>query len=181
MVIPSQINLNILYTIGVLVMASLAIVIRLRAAKKPTSVQKILMPPLGMSTGFFMFVVPETHIPLMYALMAFIVGLLFSTLLIRTTNMEIVNGDIFVKRSKAFMFILFGLLAARIVLHDYVQHYVSVLQTGAIFFILAFGMLVPWRITMYYQFRRIQKCQFDSPAIEPLSNEVFIHTENRGR
>lgn len=163
MVIPSQINLNVLYTIGVLVMASLAIVIRLRAANKPTSVQKILLPPLGMSTGFFMFVVPETHIPLMYGLTAFVIGLFFSTFLIRTTAMEMVNGDIFVKRSKAFMFILLGLLAIRIVLHDYVQHYVSVLQTGAIFFILAFGMLVPWRIAMYYQFRRIEKKKVSLP------------------
>lgn len=155
--IPSQINLNLLYTMGVLVMALLAIVIRLRAAKQPTSVRKILMPPLGMSTGFLMFVVPETHIPLSYGLIALIVGMLFSVLLIRTTEMELVNGHIFVKRSKAFMFILLGLLAVRIVLHDYVQHYVSVLQTGAVFFILAFGMLMPWRIAMYYQFRSIEK------------------------
>lgn len=157
MTIPSYININVLFTLGVLVMALLALFIRLRAAKKPISVKKILMPPLGMSTGFLMFVVPDTHIPVIYALCAFTVGLLFSSLLIRSTAMEMVSGDVYVKRSKAFVFILLGLLVIRIVLHDYVQHYVTVMQTGAVFFILAFGMIMPWRIAMYRQFRRIEK------------------------
>lgn len=164
MTIPFHINVNVLFTIGVLFMALFALFIRLRAAKKPLSVKKILMPPLGMSTGFLMFVVPDTHIPLTYALLAFTVGLLFSSLLIRTTKMESVNGDIYVKQSKAFMFILLGLLAIRIVLHDYVQHYVTVMQTGGIFFILAFGMIMPWRVAMFFQFRRL--------ASEPAENSA---------
>lgn len=71
--------------------------------------------------------------------------------------MEIVHNDIYVKPSKAFSLILLGLLVIRIALHDYVQHYITVLQTASVFFVLAFGMIVSWRVAMYVQFRRLEK------------------------
>ena len=45
-------------TVGMLVMALLAIFIRMKASHRPVTIRKILIPPLGMSTGFLMFVVP---------------------------------------------------------------------------------------------------------------------------
>lgn len=157
MVFPSAVNWNVLSTIAFICMALLVIFIRSRAAKKPATVKKILMPPLGMSTGFFMFVIPQTHIPLSYAFTAFLVGLSFSLPLIRTTKMEVVDEDIYVKPSKAFSLILLGLLVIRIALHDYVQHYITVMQTASVFFILALGMLGTWRIAMYVQFRKLER------------------------
>lgn len=166
MVFPSVLNLNVLSTVGFICMALLVLFIRSRAAKKPASVKKILMPPLGMSTGFFMFVIPETHIPLSYAFVALLTGLLFTLPLIRTTRMETVGEDVYVKPSKAFSLILLGLLVIRIALHEYVQHYISVMQTASVFFILAFGMIAPWRIAMYFQYRRIEKSKVDGKKQE---------------
>lgn len=156
-VLPSSINLHVLSTVGFICMALIVFLMRARAAKRPATVKRILMPPIGMSTGFLMFLVPETHIPLLFALVAFLVGIMFSLPLIRTTRMEVVNEHVYVKPSKAFPLILFGLLVIRIVLHDYVQHYISVLQTASVFFILAFGMLGTWRLAMYCQFRKLER------------------------
>lgn len=155
MAIPSAINLNVLAMVGAVCMALLVIGIRLRSANKPTSARKILIPPLGMSTGFLMFIVPQTHIPWSYVLPALSVGFLFSYPLILTSKLEMRGQSIYLKPSKSFAFILLGLLAVRVVLHDYIQHYVTLPQTGAIFFILAFGMIAPWRLAMYMQYRKM--------------------------
>ncbi|WP_074011037.1 CcdC family protein [Numidum massiliense] len=153
--LPAGVNYQLLLTIGAACMALFVIVLRLRATKKPTSAKKILMPPIGMSTGFFMFVFPQTHIPLTYALFALLVGCLFAVPLIKTSKMAVDGGDVYLKPSKVFPFILLGFLAIRIVLHDVVQNYVSLEQTASIFFILAFGMLAPWRLAMYARFRKL--------------------------
>ena len=51
--------------------------------------------------------------------------------------------------------ILLGLLGLRLALHDYIGHLISPLQTAAVFFLLAFGMIVRWRSDMYRQYRRL--------------------------
>jgi membrane protein CcdC involved in cytochrome C biogenesis len=139
-------------------MASVMIIIRLRASKKPTNAKKILIPPLGMSTGFLMFLYPPMRIPWSWALIAFLAGaLLFSYPLIRTSKFEIVDGQIYLKRSRAFIFILIGLFVLRMALHTYVEHLISVEQTGSVFFILAFGMLLPWRLAMFMQYKKLER------------------------
>lgn len=149
---------HIFITIVPIMMALTFIVIRLRAAKKPTSAKKIILPPLAMSTGFLMFLYPSTHIPVSWGIIAFLAGaVLFSYPLIRTSRFHVVDGKIYLKRSKAFIFILLGLLALRLGLHTYVEHIFSIPQTGAVFFILAFGMILPWRVAMYLQYRRLLK------------------------
>ena len=59
------------------------------------------------------------------------------------------------RRSNGFVVILLGLLALRLLLHDYVGHLLPPLQTGALFFVLAFGMIIPWRARMYFRFRQL--------------------------
>jgi membrane protein CcdC involved in cytochrome C biogenesis len=137
-------------------MALLVIFIRLQASKKPTSVKKIIIPPLGMSTGFLMFLAPQTHIPWSYAGIACLVGLLFSIPLIATSKFEYLDGQIYLKRSKGFPLILLTLLALRIGLHQYVEEFISLPQTGAVFFILAFSMILPWRIMMLKRYRDLR-------------------------
>lgn len=139
-------------------MALTFVVIRLRAAKKPTSAKKIILPPIAMSTGFLMFLYPPTRIPFSWGIIAFLAGaVFFSYPLIRTSQFHIVGDDIYLKRSKAFVFILLGLLLLRLGLHTYVEEHISIPQTGAVFFILAFGMILPWRVAMYLQYRRLLK------------------------
>ncbi|MDO3677851.1 CcdC family protein [Paenibacillus ehimensis] len=144
--------------IGMAAMALLAIFVRARASRKPLSPAKIVMPPVGMSTGFLMFAVPAFRLPALWALLALAAGLLlFSYPLIRGTKLELRGGEVYVNRSKSFMFVLLGLLVLRLALHSYIELYISIPQTGALFFLLAFGMIVPWRAAMLLQYRSLRR------------------------
>lgn len=132
------------------------IALRIRAGKRPATLKKIVMPPLGMATGFIMFAFPVTHIPWMWAISAFGTGLLiFAFPLVVTTRLEKVKEDIYVRRSKAFIAILAVLLLIRLLLHGVVESYMTIPQTGALFFLLAFGMIVPWRLAMLSDYLRL--------------------------
>mgnify|MGYP001361012673 CR=1 FL=1 len=145
--------LHIGSTLGAVFMALMVIVIRLKASSRPVTIRKIWIPPLGMSTGFAMFVVPEVRFPLWWAAIAFLTGwFIFAYPLIRSTIFEQRDGQIFAQRSKSFAFILLGLLLVRTLLHEFINQYVSVPQSGGLFFILAFGMIVHWRLFMYQRY-----------------------------
>lgn len=151
-------NLHILAPFAAFAMASMVIVLRLRAIKKPTNAKKILLPPLGMSTGFLMFLYPPTHIPWSWALIAFAAGAIFLSLpLIKTSKFQVVGHEIYLKRSRAFIAILIALFVLRLSLHSYIEQHISIFQTASLFFILAFGMLLPWRLAMYMEFRKLRK------------------------
>ncbi|PTX64835.1 membrane protein CcdC involved in cytochrome C biogenesis [Melghirimyces profundicolus] len=157
--------LHVTVTLGTLLMALMFVVIRIRSAKKPTNAKKILMPPAGMSTGFLMFIFPPFRIPLTWGLAAFATGaLLFAWPLIRTSRFRVRGGDIYLKRSKAFVSILFILLAVRMLAHEYVEHFITLEQTAGLFFILAFGMLLPWRVAMYLKYRKLKEQSSTSAA-----------------
>lgn len=132
----------------------------MRAGKQPTSLRKIIIPPLGMATGFIMFAFSATHIPLMWGLSSFLTGLLiFAFPLIVTTRLERVESEIYVRRSKAFLFIMLTLFVIRLSLHGIAEQYMSIPQTGAIFYLLAFGMIIPWRLAMISDYMRLQKVE----------------------
>ncbi len=153
----STATLELLSSIMMVVFALAVIVVRIKASGQPTNIKKILIPPLAMSTGFFMFFTPKTHDPINYAIFAFLVGCVLSYPLILTSKMYVANGEVYLKRSKWFVILLLVLVALRVVLHNYVQQYVDLYQTGSLFFILAYGMILPWRIAMYLDFRRLSK------------------------
>lgn len=104
-----------------------------------------------------MFVFEEFRVAPLQIVEALIVGMLFSIILIRTTNFEIRDEDIFIKRSKAFGFILFGLLIVRLVGKLALSNTIDVGELGGMFWILAFGMIVPWRIAMLIKFNKLEK------------------------
>jgi len=130
---------------------------RLRETRTPVSTRKIVLPPLGMSTGFSMFAHPATRVPWAWALAAFFAGaLLFSYPLARTSTLVRSGSVILMRRSRAFLWILLGLFAVRYALRAYVERYVTPMQAGALFFVLAFGMIVRWRAAMLLQYRRLR-------------------------
>jgi len=143
-----------------LIMATLVIFVRMRRQKKPVSAKSIILPPFFMATGFAMFFLPEAATPPMYDFTAFLVGIVFSIPLILTSRFEIVGQDVYLKRSKAFFVILMGLLAIRLVIKLVINDSFTPIQTGGLFFLLAFGMLVPWRIAMLYMYRQLMKKTF---------------------
>jgi membrane protein CcdC involved in cytochrome C biogenesis len=136
-------------------MGFLVLFIRMKAQKKPVSGKKIILPPLFMSTGALMFIFPFFRVTLGELLEALTVGMLFSILLIKTSKFEIRNNDIYLKRSKAFAFILIGLLIIRIVAKSILSTTIDYGALSGMFWILAFGMIVPWRIAMYIQYRKL--------------------------
>lgn len=150
-------NMVVVSSIGAIGMAMLAMFIRMKAAKKPATAKKIILPPLFMSTGALMFVVPMFRVTYLELFEAMAVGLVFSILLIKTSKFEIRENEIYLQRSRAFVFILFGLLVLRIILKLLLSSTIDYGELSGMFFILAFSMILPWRIAMYLQFRRFQE------------------------
>jgi len=130
---------------------------RFRETNRPVTVRSIIAPPLGMSTGLFMFIAPATRVPWSWAGLAVALGAtLFAIPLERSSTLTVENGRVFMKRSKAFLWLLLGLVAVRFALRSYVEHYVSPMQTGALFFLLALGAVVRWRVGMLVRYRSLR-------------------------
>lgn len=143
-------------SIMAVIMSIIVMFIRIRATKMPTSVKKIILPPIFMSTGALMFLHPMFRVTPLEILEALCVGMLFSILLIKTSTFEIRDQNIYLKRSKAFAFILLGLLLLRIILKSILSTTIDYGELSGMFWILAFGMIVPWRVAMFYKFKRLQ-------------------------
>lgn len=154
--IPSQ-----YFIIGSTVMAFLmglfVMVVRIRSQKKPVNAKKILIPPIAMSSGGLMFIFEEFRVTPIQILEAVAVGVIFSTILIATSKFEVRNAEIYMKRSKAFFFILAGLLIFRVLLKVYLSDSFDVGELAGMFWILAFSMLWPWRIAMYRRYKKVEK------------------------
>jgi len=125
------------------------------------TLRKIVIPPLGMATGFCMFLVPTFRIPLAWAGCAFLAGaLLLAWPLLRTSRLTREGDAVMMQRSDAFFLVVIGLALIRILARTYVDRYLTLDQTGGLFFVLAFGMIVRWRLQMLYEYRQIT-------AVEP--------------
>ena len=139
-----------------LIGAGVVLAYRVRESMRPINTVRIVMPPLGMSTGFCMFFYPPTRIPLLWAAGAFLMGaLVFSFPLVKTSKLRREGDVVMLKRSPAFLWILLGLVAVRIALRTYVGRYIDPLQTASLFFVLAFGMISVWRVRMLFEYRRL--------------------------
>jgi membrane protein CcdC involved in cytochrome C biogenesis len=129
---------------------------RVREARTPVSTRKIVVPPLGMSTGFLMFLSPAARVPWAWASAAFALGaVVFAVPLARTSRLVRTGDVVWMQRSRAFLWILLALLVVRTALRAYVERAVTPLQTGALFFVLAFGMILRWRVGMLLEYRRL--------------------------
>ncbi|CAI8801037.1 MULTISPECIES: CcdC family protein [Bacillus] len=150
-------NLAVLSSIIALCMAVGMMFLRLKSAKKPITLKKIILPPIFMSTGASMYFLPEFRLTTTEILEAVIVGLFFSIFLIKTSKFEIRGKDIYLIPSKAFIFILVGLLVVRIAFKSYLSQSIDLGQLSGMFFLLAFAMIVSWRIGMYRSFMKLQR------------------------
>ena len=59
------------------------------------------------------------------------------------------------KRSNAFFLVVIVLAVVRIFARTYIDRYIDIRQTGALFFVLAFGMILRWRMRMYFEYRQL--------------------------
>jgi membrane protein CcdC involved in cytochrome C biogenesis len=139
-------------------LAGLAAVIvwRVREGRSAVSVKKIVAPPLGMATGFSMFLAPGFRIPLAWAGAAFLVGMVGLAYPLLKTSRLIRQGEaVMMQRSSAFFTVILLLAAVRILARGYFDTFLSVQQSAGLFFVLAFGMIVRWRAQMLIEYRKL--------------------------
>jgi membrane protein CcdC involved in cytochrome C biogenesis len=148
--------MEIISILVALFMACIVIFIRMKASEKPVSAKKIILPPLFMSTGALMFLFPVFHVSGIEFIEAVIVGLIFSIVLIKTSKFEVRDHHIYLKRSKAFGIVLITLLIIRICLKLYLSQSIEVGVLAGMFYLLAIGMIVPWRISMLLTYKKIE-------------------------
>jgi len=145
---------------------------RVREGRSAVTLKKIVMPPLGMATGFCMFFAPQCRVPWTWGLAAFLIGaIVFAYPLLLTSDLHRQNGVIMMKRSSAFFVVIIVLALVRYLARGYFDHYLSLMQTGAIFYLLAFGMILRWRAKLFFAYRALtsQRPIAASPASEEAS------------
>jgi len=129
---------------------------RVREAQGAVSIKKIVIPPLGMATGFSMFVVPAFRIPWTWAAIAFVTGAVALAYPLLRTSRLVRQGDVvMMQRSNAFFTVILALAAIRLLARGYFDTLLTVQQTGALFFVLAFGMILRWRTRMLLEYRKL--------------------------
>jgi len=152
--------LKLLFALAPVVGGAGVLVWRWHETRTPVTAKSIVIPPLGMATGFCMFFAPQMRVPWTWGLTAVVLGaVLLAIPLIRSSRLERAGDVVMMRRSQGFLLILLGLLALRIGLHEWVGRYVSPTQTAALFFLLAFGMIVRWRTRMYLRYRELTGAQ----------------------
>ncbi len=129
---------------------------RVQETRTPVSMKKIVIPPLGMATGFSMFIVPAFRLPWAWAGMAFLIGAVgLAYPLLRTTRLVREGDVVTMQRSTAFFSVIILLAAIRLLARGYLDKLLSVEQTGALLFVLAFGMILRWRTRMLFDYRKL--------------------------
>lgn len=129
---------------------------RVREGRTAVTVRKIVIPPLGMATGFSMFLVPAFRVPWLWALAAFLIGAVLLAWPLLATSRLVRNGDaVMMQRSGAFFAVVVVLAAVRYFARGYFDSMMTLEQTGGLFFILAFGMILRWRLSMLREYRSL--------------------------
>ncbi len=129
---------------------------RLRETQKPLTRRRILIPPVAMSTGLGMFLFTSFQVPLTWAVLALLFGAaVLAWPLIKTSELYQQDGQVFLRRSRAFLWVLLGLLVVRLVLREQVAGYVTTFQTAGLFYLLALGMIIRWRANMWRRYRAL--------------------------
>ncbi|HWB33624.1 MAG TPA: cytochrome c biogenesis protein CcdC [Acidobacteriaceae bacterium] len=151
MISPKELSL-----LASLVGACGVLIWRVHEGRSVVTARKILIPPLGMATGFSMFIAPQCRIPWLWGLGAFLLGAtVLAWPLLRTSRLTRVGDNVMMQRSNAFFLVVIVLAIVRVAAHSYFDQFLSITQTGAIFFVLAFGMILHWRARMYHQYLQI--------------------------
>jgi membrane protein CcdC involved in cytochrome C biogenesis len=111
-----------------------------------------------MATGFSMFMVPAFRIPWGWAACAFLIGAVGLAYPLLASSRLVRDGEtILMQRSKTFFLIVVALAVARILARGYIDTMMTLNQTAGLFFVLAFGMILRWRLSMFFEYRRLTR------------------------
>jgi|WetSurMetagenome_2_1015567.scaffolds.fasta_scaffold478556_1 membrane protein CcdC involved in cytochrome C biogenesis len=145
---------------------------RVREGRTAVTVKKLVMPPVGMATGFSMFAVPLFRVPWTWALAAFLIGaIVLAYPLLLTSSLRREGDAIMMKRSSAFFAVVIVLAAIRYFARDYLDKFLTLEQTGGLFFILAFGMILRWRMHLLSMYTKLTRPEF---ALETVAEEAAV-------
>lgn len=151
-------HLNVLSLIGSIAGAIAVLMWRIRETRVPVSTKTIVIPPLGMATGFSMFIMPAFRVPWTWAIASFLTGVVALAYPLLRTSRLVDDGEVvMMKRSNAFLAVLIVLAGVRLAARSYFDAVLSVQQTAALFFVLAFGMIVRWRTQMFLEYRALMR------------------------
>lgn len=150
------IHLNVLSLVASVGGALAVLAWRVRETRTPVSAKSLIIPPLGMATGFSMFLAPMFRVPWTWALAALVIGAIALAYPLVRTSRLVREGDVItMQRSNVFFAVLIVLAAVRIGARAYLDTVLSVTQTAGLFFILAFGMIVRWRVQLLLRYRHL--------------------------
>lgn len=130
---------------------------RVKETAKPVTARKIILPPLFMASGALMYVVPVFRLNHEEILEAIILGLICSIFLIKTSKLEIRDNNIYLQRSKAFLIVILALFVVRTGIKVLLSSVIDYGALSGMFFLVAFVMIVSWRIAMFLGYRKIEK------------------------
>jgi membrane protein CcdC involved in cytochrome C biogenesis len=141
---------------------------RVREGRTAVTMKKIVMPPIGMATGFCMFFVPQCRVPFLWGIGALLVGaVVLAFPLLLTSDLHLQNGVVMMKRSGAFFSVIIVLAVVRYLARGYFDRFLSLEQTGALFYLLAFGMILRWRLKLVLAYRALAREPAFSAATTP--------------
>ncbi|MDR3489825.1 MAG: cytochrome c biogenesis protein CcdC [Bradyrhizobium sp.] len=142
--------------VGSVIGVTVLVAWRIRESRSTVSIKNIIMPPLGMATGFSMFLLPSFRISWIFAVASFVIGgSILAYPMMLTSRLAQVGNEIKIKRSNYFIFMMIALAVIRIITRHYFCTILSPEQTIALFFTLAFGMILRWRVHMLLEYRAI--------------------------
>jgi membrane protein CcdC involved in cytochrome C biogenesis len=87
-------HLNILSLIGSIAGAIAVMMWRIRETRLPVSEKTIVIPPLGMATGFTMFIMPAFRVPWSWGIASFLMGLVALAYPLLRTSRLVCEGDV---------------------------------------------------------------------------------------
>ncbi|EEK72942.1 hypothetical protein bcere0007_25970 [Bacillus mycoides] len=129
---------------------------RYRSMYKPIkgTGKRILWPLLFLTPGIVWFFGP-VHPALLQVVIAAFIGVLFAIPLIFLTSYERrEDGNIYTKKSAAFLITFIGIVILRYSSRQYIVD-LDQQTIGLLFYVVAVSYIIPWRIACYIKFRKV--------------------------
>lgn len=164
--------------VAVLVLA-LVIWRRTRAMSRPIrgSGLRLLLPLLLLSLGLLGLLNPQLHLSVKEITLSLLFGLALSVPMVLTTNYELrEDGEIYARKSVAFIIVLIVIVLVRLGLRTYLQG-LDPAELGMIFYMVAVAYVIPWRIVSYIKFRKLIAARALAGARSPAPDAGPGHQE----
>ncbi|AJH18331.1 hypothetical protein S3E15_00379 [Bacillus mycoides] len=129
---------------------------RYRSMYKPIkgTGKRILWPLLFLTPGILLFFGP-VHPAILQVTIAASIGVIFAIPLIFLTNYERrEDGNIYTKKSAAFLITFIGIVILRYGSRQYIVD-LDQQTIGLLFYVVAVSYIIPWRIACYIKFRKV--------------------------